>query len=273
MSRGGLDCEIGMNDGSLTAWLAVAGEDPAASAPAGSAFPPTRRSVVQALASAEAVVRERAFNTLATIYWKPVYKYIRLRYSLPHEDSEDLTQDFFRLSFEKDWLVRYNPQRARFRTFLRTCVDRLVSNWRRAERSEKRGGMIEFVAMDFAEAEREFLDAAPPADAEAYFQHEWVRSVFEHAIALLRAECIDHGREQSYTLFIRYDVEPSRTDVRPSYAELAREFSLPETQITNFLAFARRRFRHYVLQAVAELTGSDEEYVEAVSELLGVTLR
>ncbi len=248
-------------------------EDLIAPPAVGSAFPATQTSMVQALASTDAVVRERAFSTLVTIYWKPVYKYIRLRWALAHEDSEDLTQDFFRLSFEKAWLARFDPRRAHFRTFLRTCVDGLVSNWQRAEHRAKRGGMVEFVAMDFAAAEHEFLNGAPAADAdvEAYFHHEWVRAVFEHAVALLHAECVAHGKEQSFALFVRYDVEPARADVRPSYAELAREFSLPETQVTNFLAFARRRFRHHVLQALAELTDSQEEYAEAVRDLLGVT--
>lgn len=238
-----------------------------------SAFPSTQSSVVQALASSDADARQRAFDTIVSIYWKPVYKYIRLRWTLGHEDCEDLTQDFFRLAFEKGWLARYDAQRARFRTFLRTCVDGHVSNWRRAERRAKRGGDFMFVAMDFAMAEREFLDSTPPPDAnvEAYFHHEWVRAVFELSIERLRAECSSAGKDVPFMLFVRYDVEPAGTDTRPSYADLAREFALPETQVTNFLAFARRRFRHHVLQALAELTGNREEYAEAVRDLLGVT--
>ena len=243
--------------------------------PRGSAFPPTQTSMVQGLASADASTRERAFNTLASIYWKPVYKYLRLRWALGHEDGEDLTQEFFRLAFDKNWLAGFDEQRARFRTFLRTCVDGHVSNWRRAEGRQKRGGTFTFVPMDFAGAEREFADSAPPpdADVEAYFRQEWVRAVFELAIARLRLECEADGKTQPLTLFLRYDVEPAVTDARPSYAELAREFSLPETQVTNFLALARRRFRRHVLEALAELTGGQEEYAEAVQDLLGVVPR
>ena len=252
---------------------ARAGDDASARPAGGTAFPATHVSVIEALGSADAAVRERAFDTLVTVYWKPVYKYIRLRWTLEHEDSEDLTQDFFRLAMEKKWLARYDPRRARFRTFLRTCVDGVVSNWKRAEGRAKRGGAVEFVAMDFDAAEREFAEAAPAADGdvEAYFQREWVRAVFEHAIARLRAECEAEGKERHFALFVRYDVEAARTDVRPSYADLARDFSLPETQVTNFLALARRRFRHHVLQALAELTGSQDEYAEAVRDLLGAT--
>lgn len=239
----------------------------------GSAFPLTQASIVHALTSESVELRERAFSTLVAIYWKPVYKYIRFRWNLGHEDGEDLTQDFFRLAFEKDWLSQYDATRARFRTFIRTCVDGLVGNWRRAAQRTKRGGSYTRVPMDFGEAEREFLDTAPApdADVEAFFQAEWVRAVFELSIARLRTECQETGKEQPFALFVRYDVEGAQMDQRPSYAELARDFNVPLTQVTNFLALARRRFRHHVLQALAELTGSQEEYAEAVRDLLGIT--
>ncbi len=229
--------------------------------------------MVQALASPDLPTRERAFGTLVSIYWKPVYKYLRMRWGLGHEDSEDLTQDFFGLAFVRGWLAGFDPGRARFRTFLRTCLDGHASNWRRAERRAKRGGQFAFDSLDFAGAERELADSAPlpDADVEAYFQREWVKAVFEQSIARLRRECEADGKQHSLTLFLRYDVEPASTEVRPSYADLAREYALPETQVTNFLAWSRRRFRAHVLESLAELTGSEAEYVEAVRELLGAS--
>ena len=237
----------------------------------GSAFPATRPSVVQALDSPDAAARDRAFGTLVAIYWKPVYKYIRLRWNQIHEAGEDLTQEFFLQALGKGWLGRYDPSRARFRTFLRTCVDGHVANSQRAERRAKRGGRLAFVDMDFAAAEREFRDSAPPpdADVEAFFQQEWIRAVLELAMGRLRTESAERGKQIPFALFLRYDVEATSRDEALTYADLAREFALPRTQVTNFLAFARGRFRHHVLEALAELTGTEEEYAEAVREILG----
>ena len=250
------------------------GGAPSDSPDRGPAFPPTRPSVVQALESPDPPTRQRASETIAATYWKPVYKYIRLRWNTPHEDGEDLTQAFFLVAFEKGWLGRYDPSRARFRTFLRTCVDGHAANWQRAERRTKRGGQFAFVAMDFVAAEQEFRDAgpAPDADVEAFFQREWVRAVFELAIAGLREESAASGKEIPFALFLRYDIEATRRDETLTYADLAREFALPRTQVTNFLASARGRFRHHVLEALAELTGSDEEYAEAVRDVLGIAV-
>ena len=44
-----------------------------------------------------------------------------------------------------------------------------------------------------------------------------------------------------------------------TYADLAREFGIPETQVTNHLAFARREFRRLLLEKLREITVSDEE--------------
>lgn len=235
-------------------------------------FPATRPSVIRALDHDDRETRDRARDTLAATYWKPVYKYIRLRWNASREDAEDLTQDFFVQAFDRATFERYDAGRARFRTFLRTCIDGTVTNARRDANRVKRGGAVTFVPMDFAGAELELAGVSPPADTQLdeFFHREWVRAVFEQAVDRLRRECDAEGREKHFELFMRYDVEPMDDGQRPTYARLARDHDLPETQVTNFLSLARRRFRQHVLDVLVDLTGSDEEYAEAARELLGV---
>jgi len=228
--------------------------------------------MIRALAANDRHARERARETIAATYWKPVYKYIRLRWNASREDAEDLTQEFFARAFDRATLERYDSARARFRTFLRTCVDAAVANARRDAERMKRGGAVTFVSMDFAGAEGELAGVSAPPDEEvdAFFHREWVRAVFEQAVDHLRRECIFKQREEHFAMFMRYDVEPMDHDHRPTYAELARDCGIPETQVTNYLALARRRFRHHVLDVLVDLTGNDEEYAEAARDLLGV---
>jgi RNA polymerase sigma factor (sigma-70 family) len=241
----------------------------------GGSFPATRHSVIRALAAADAAARQRAFDTVAATYWKPVYKYIRLKWNAEREDAEDLTQEFFADALQKGWLERYDASRSRFRTYLRTCVDGSVANRRKAARCLKRGGKYALVSMDFAAAESELLETVPAPDAnlDELFRQEWIRSLFELAIDRLRTECAANDKARHFTLFVRYDVQAPSEEVRLTYADLAREFELPETQVTNYLAFARRRFRWHVLQALTELTGNADEYAEAARDLLGIDIR
>jgi RNA polymerase sigma factor (sigma-70 family) len=235
-------------------------------------FPATRPSVIRSLSDDDRGTRDRARETLAAAYWKPVYKYVRLRWNASREDAEDLTQDFFVQAFDRPTLERYDAGRARFRTFLRTCVDGVVAKSRRDAHRLKRGGAITFVPMDFAAAELELAGVAAPADAQVdeFFRREWIRAVFEQSVDRLRRECVFKGRDQNFMLFMRHDVEPVDDGKRPTYAQLAHDFDLPETQVTNLLALARRRFRHHVLAVLVDLTGNDVEYAEAARDLLGV---
>ena len=86
-------------------------------------FPATRRSVVLASRDPDPEVRRTAFAALVESYWKPVYKYLRVKWRSEEEEARDLTQSFFLAALEKGTFDRYDPARARFRTFLRTCLD------------------------------------------------------------------------------------------------------------------------------------------------------
>src|SRR5438477_12088378 len=125
------------------------------SRPGGDRFPLTRRSVVEAARSIDAQERERALEALCAAYWRPVYKYVRWRWSRPPEAAQDLTQGFFAELLERELLDRFDPNKSRLRTYLRVCVDSLVMNEDKASRRRKRGGSVPHVALDFAAAEEE----------------------------------------------------------------------------------------------------------------------
>src|SRR6202049_3057706 len=72
-------------------------------------FPATRWSLIVAARSAVPEERQRALEILIAAYWKPVYKYIRLRWDKDNEQAQDLTQDFFLRVLEQEFLVRYDP--------------------------------------------------------------------------------------------------------------------------------------------------------------------
>src|SRR5947208_12487931 len=124
---------------------------------ASESFPSTRVSLLAGIGSDRANDRQRALDRVIQAYWKPVYKYVRLKWKLANADAQDATQGFFAAATEKDYLAAFDSSKGRFRTFLRVCVDRFVSKTRSAERSEKRGGGAERLPLDFEAAERELM--------------------------------------------------------------------------------------------------------------------
>jgi RNA polymerase sigma factor (sigma-70 family) len=236
-------------------------------------FPSTRHSILRAIKSADVAERRIAWEVLVASYWRPVYKYLRLRYRLSPEDAEDVTQGFFARALEKDFFERYDPAKARFRTFLRACVDGFAANEWRKETRQKRGGGVPRLSLDFASAEGELARFEPRTadDPDECFRREWVRSLFALALQKLEERCLAAGKPIHLELFRRYDVEGPESERLPSYDELAREYGLPVTQVTNYLAWARREFRALVLATLRELTASDEEFRSEAQALLGIT--
>jgi RNA polymerase sigma factor (sigma-70 family) len=234
-------------------------------------FPATRLSVVRALGSREEAVRRPAFAALVEGYWRPSYKYLRVRWRLAAEDAEDLTQEFFARVLEKRYFDRYEPDRARFRTYLRTCLDRFAANRRRSARRLKRGGAATTLSLNFPGVEGELARsggnaaARAEADPESYFHREWRRALFHDAVAELR-ETAAAGKERRFEVFERYDLQGGEG---LTYARLGEELGLPATQVTNHLSWARRELRRILLDRLRRLCGSEEELAAETRDLLG----
>jgi RNA polymerase sigma factor (sigma-70 family) len=235
----------------------------------GGGFPVTRHSIVVAAQSSDPVERSRAIEAVTAAYWRPIYKYVRMKWGVAKEDAQDFTQEFFTRLMEKEFLETYDPHKGRLRTFLRTCADRLYLNQCRDAQRLKRSGGAAHLLLDFDEAERELAKVAAGDSMEEYFEREWVRSLFSLALERFRAHCKSSGKAIHFALFERYDLTEERGP-KPSYAELASEFGLAATDVTNYLAFARREFRRAVLDQLREMTASEEEFRREAYALLGV---
>ncbi len=216
----------------------------------GSKFPPTRWSVIDAARSNDPAEQARALDTLFAAYWKPVYKYVRLRWNRPAEDAQDLTQGFFAELLERELLTKYDPAKSRLRTYLRLCVDSFVINQEKAAHRQKRGGAAIHLALDFPAAEGELAGATidpaaiPSSESlEEFFEKEWIRSLFEE-----------------------YDLTG---DPDISYDKLAQEYAIPVTDVTNALSWARREFRRIALERLREICASEDEFHREARAVFG----
>jgi len=235
-------------------------------------FPVTHHSAIIAARSDDQLTRCRAFDTILVGYWKPAYKYIRLKWHAGNEDAKDLTQGFFANAFEKNYFATYDPRKASFQTFLRTCLDGFVANERKAGRRRKRGGDLEHYQLDFAIAEYELAAHAAESSLtpEDYFHREWVRSMFTMAVEAFRRRCDELGHNIHFQLFERYDLSDDDSNV--SYASLAEEFGIGPVMVNNYLVVARHDFRRIVLEKLREITATDEEFRTEARSLLGVDI-
>ncbi len=239
----------------------------------GQQFPATRWSVIQGSRSPHADERQRALDVLVSAYWKPVYKYIRLHWNKESEEAKDLTQDFFVRLLEKHILDRFDPSRARLRTYLRVCIDGLVMNTDKSSQRLKRGGEASSLALDFESAEGELSKRGVSSreTPEEIFAHEFARSLLGLAVDRLRRECEQKEKALHFRLLELYDIEEGGKEL--TYEEVAGRFGIKVTDVTNYLAFARKEFRRIVLEELRSMTDNEEEFRREAQALLGVKLR
>jgi DNA-directed RNA polymerase specialized sigma24 family protein len=221
--------------------------------------------VVLGLSSGGETERREAADLLVRAYWSPVAALLQYRWNLERADAEDLTQEFFATAIEKDWFAKYDAARGRFRTFLRTCVDRFAGGAAKARNRLKRGGGVPDEPIEAADAAL----AHAPDEYDARIHAEWVRGVLSLALETFQGSAEGAGKGTHFAVFHAYDVDDPPDERRPSYRDLAVKFGIPETQVTNYLNWARREFRRHVLDALRALSGNDAEFREDARDLLG----
>ena len=120
-------------------------------------FITTHWSVVLAAKDKHSPNSAQALEALCRTYWYPLYAYVRSSGYSPH-DAQDLTQEFFARLLAKDFLRVVEPQKGRFRTFLRVALKRFLAHeWERLH-AQKRGGDLTHVSFDTAQAEQRFQE-------------------------------------------------------------------------------------------------------------------
>lgn len=236
-------------------------------------FPVTRWSVVAAARSEDSGTSGAALEVLSAAYWRPVYKYIRLRWNRATEDAQDLTQSFFSELLQRKLLDRYQPDKSRLRTYLRLCVDSFVMNEDKAARRQKRGGGATHLALDTEAADAELTGLAidpatlaSPETLDGFFEKEWIRGLFSLALEELQEFCKEAGHERDYLLFDEYDLSGD-SDV--SYSQLAERHAMRTSDVTNALAWARRQFRRIALEKLRAVCNNDEEFQREALAIFG----
>jgi RNA polymerase sigma factor (sigma-70 family) len=225
-------------------------------------FPETQWSLLRT-ASGQNEIARVALSSVMELYWKPIYKYARVRWRQSNEDAKDLVQSFFAALLEQDVLAKFDPAKGSFRNYIRGCVDRFALKHNEAARRFKRGGPLP-LSVDFECAELELVSGAP--SPEDVFFVEWRRQIFTLALDDLRRHCACCGHELQYLIFVRHDLAAND---RPRYSELAAEFAIPVTTVNNYLAWSRRELRRMVMARLSPLTSGSIELCTEMRVLFG----
>lgn len=224
------------------------------------AFPSTQWSRILAHRGA------RDLEALAQAYWRPMHAYLAVRLRVSSDEAADLAQDAFAWMLATRFFDRADPARGRFRGLLKKALARFAIEHRRKQNADKRGGG----------RVHEPLDAGhEPADPRAEtpdraLDEAWRRELVERARAQLEAELEAKGRRTYYLVFRDYFLGEGETgDV--DYAALGARYGITRTDVSNWLDYAKRRYRELLRALVLETVSDEEELQEELEWLFGST--
>ena len=226
--------------------------------------------VVEAVGGGSPESRE-ALEELCRAYWYPIYAFIRRRGHGPDE-ALDLAQAYFTRLLERGTLAAADPERGRFRGFLRADCGFFLADARDRDRALKRGGGVGPLSIDARDAEGRYLvEPAVGETAERLFDRAWALALIARAIAEVAREHSDPPRS---ALFARLKIVLTEGPRAVPHASIAADLGMSVAAVESASRRLRKRFAEAVRSEIAAtLEGGSvaevEEEIRALFEALG----
>jgi RNA polymerase sigma factor (sigma-70 family) len=243
------------------------GNGPAAAGLNGAvAFATTHWSMV-VTAQGESPAADKALEKLCRTYWWPVYSFIRRQGAGP-EDSEDLTQSFFAVLFERQDLQAVRRENGRLRSVFVASLKNFLAKERRYATAAKRGEGRPLIPLEELLArQRADLEPADTLSADRIFERRWALTVLEQALAQLEDEYRTAGNAGLFEQLKKLLTDESQ---RPSQAEIAHQFRMTENAVNQAFHRLRQRYRELVHEEVAHTVIAPGDTEDELRHLIAV---
>ncbi len=235
---------------------------PARSSPG--CFPSTHWSRVLAAGKPDAPEALEALTNLCESYWYPIYAYVR-RKGHPPEQAQDLTQDFFAYVLERDLLAKADPERGRFRGFLRIVCARHLSGERERAGARKRGGGKTAWSIDVSDAEGRYSrEPSHELTPERIFDQTWALTLLGRVFDQLRSEYDAAGRAAIFDELRLVLTGASQPD---SYATIALRLATSEGAVRVAVHRLRGRYGILLRQEIAATVDDPDQIDDEIRSL------
>jgi RNA polymerase sigma-70 factor (ECF subfamily) len=229
-------------------------------------FPLTSWSLVIAAGQRNAPGSRDALSHLCSLYWYPLYAYVR-RHGLDVDRAQDLTQAFFALLLDKNYIQDARRERGKFRSFLLASLKHFLANERDRNIALKRGGGIPAVSLDMCLRDGEAQYAREPGHEltpERIFEQRWAMTLIELVRDRLSREFAGAGKADQFQRLSGFIADEA--DV--PYREIAAEIGMTEGSVKVAVHRLRRRFREILRDEVMQTVSGVEEVDDEISFLM-----
>jgi RNA polymerase sigma-70 factor (ECF subfamily) len=197
----------------------------------------------------------KALDTLISIYWKPLYFFVRQKGN-DNETAKDIVQDFLTSLLSKQTLQKADAARGRFRTFLLAALENFMKDRLKSASREKRGGGQKIVSLDFSTGEKEYTLQVRAGEApETVLNRAWARSLWEDSLARLQGEA-------SHLEALKMYLADS------DYKHISAKTGLSESAAKTAVHRLRGQLRTIITNHIRETVSTDEDLRGEVAEFM-----
>jgi DNA-directed RNA polymerase specialized sigma24 family protein len=227
----------------------------------GEDFPSTNWRDLARLQKADQQLYLSLINHLITLYWKPVYCFLRKRGYADHT-AKDLTQDFFYEVVLKKTFRKSGSKQGKLRTFLLKCLHHFTLNYHRRENTRKNHPDQPLLQLHGLEEPANLLKS-PELSPEQAYHISWVQQLLQQSIQAAQQYCEQNGQTIHWKLFEAHYLFPIMDhSSKPSLKTLCTHYGLnDEKQASNMLTTVKRTLRRlfYEQMSVSLENPSDAE--------------
>jgi DNA-directed RNA polymerase specialized sigma24 family protein len=196
---------------------------------------------------------QEALERLCSVYWYPIYAYIRQIGHKP-EDAEDLAQGFFYELLKKNYFRAAQRGRGKFRSFLLVSLKYFLENERDLHMAKKRGGGVPLTSLDEETAEERYgKEPVSEESPEKLFDQRWACTVLQQVQACLEKEYRAQDKLQVYDRLKAFLSEETEMH---DYDKLGAELQMRPNSIAVAVHRLRHRYRELVREEIARTVAS-----------------
>ncbi|MFT4549420.1 MAG: DNA-directed RNA polymerase specialized sigma24 family protein [Pseudoalteromonas tetraodonis] len=204
-----------------------------------------------------------ALADLCEMYWYPLYAYARRR-GFGEQDAQDQTQAFFHHLLVRKDLEQADRHKGKLRSYLLRAMQNFLSNVRRYEQAEKRGGGQVPISIDAHDAESRYkLEPAGLEDPEKLFDRRWATTLLDHVLSELEREFSKAGKAAQFDRLSPFITAAGGVE---SYGESAQHLNMSEGAVKVAVHRMRKRYRDLLHRQVAATI--EDQHDGAVEEEL-----
>jgi RNA polymerase sigma-70 factor (ECF subfamily) len=231
-----------------------------------SPFPTTQWSLIMRAASDDAEDRDKALAEICTLYWPPVYAFIRSRGHPPY-DAEDLTQGLFAELLHRNDFTKMDSTHGRLRSYLLTSAKNHLNSVHRNAHRQKRGGDSVLLSIDADTAETRCLipELVDDRSPDQIFDQQWAITVMEELVQQLSARYAEKQQSDLFTALLPYIQSFGNP---PPQRDVANQLNMTEQALRVAVHRLRQRYAEQLRLIVTSTLGAGESVDDEITHLM-----